>query len=733
MAQVFSHTSCKSSLRRIGMAINYRYTVLRGKSLKNIYTEAHLSMNPLNFGTLGLPKSRKGYGNGVPIVPARWKSNTVRVMPIEGKGGQSTHSREITVPDRENDRVRTYNRVPRKSSQGIYQKMILIDSLKVAYESVNTDSSKNSEKLDKTSIDTVIPLHMELKDHSFRFKPIEKGVDIVKKNDLKRSIVTKKYSKQSKVKKTDSKRSIGTRDKIVQKAMYNVLEEIYEGEKVFLDCSHGLRPGRSPHTAIKQPTFWTGVKWFIEGDISKCSDRINPKILVKLLEYEINDREFIDIIRKGLKSKHIDLVNVTTEIRKIGTPPEGIVSPILSNIYLHELDLWITECLVKPSQKSGKTSIPNPEYKKIHTDISNLSQVFKSSYKYDTKLTEEILSDRKIKIRKLEKERRLLKSTIPGNGHRIYYVRYADNFLIGINGSYDLACKIREKIDAFLKEELSLELNMEKTKIVSTKKERASFLGAEFRMHFSRTNDQKVVELKKRSLLSNRLLKKRVPNAGIIALAPLQKIVEGLEEQGVCKIKNFSKRDIIPKRKTAWINLPIEDIILKYNSVWQGILSYYSFAYNRCQLNLIQYLLEHSLACTLMNKLKLNSRAQVFKKFGRPIKYHWTKENETKTRTIQFKLEKPLARTSKFNKNKLSLPDAPFLWSLRSKYRWSSFCCICQSGDDVEMHHRRPLRASATDNTWRGIIRNMTRKQIPLCKSCHVKVHQGTYDGPKIY
>lgn len=191
-------------------------------------------------------------------------------MPIEGKGGQSTHSREITVPDRENDRVRTYNRVPRKSSQGIYQKMILIDSLKVAYESFNSKSSKKSEKLDETSIDTVIPLHMELKDHSFRFKPIKKGVvspgtkllghyssapvDIVNKNDLKRSIVKKKYSKQSKVKKTDSKRSIDTRDKIVQKAMYNVLEEIYEGEKVFLDCSHGLRPGRSPHTAIKQPT-----------------------------------------------------------------------------------------------------------------------------------------------------------------------------------------------------------------------------------------------------------------------------------------------------------------------------------------------------------------------------------------------------------------------------------------------------------------------------------------------
>ena len=720
--QVSSHESCKSSLRRGGKAINCRYTVLRGSSLEKKYTEAHLSMNPLNFGTLGLPKSRKRYGNGVLVVPARWGSNTARVMPGEGKGGQSTHSRETTPPESLHDRVSTYNRVPRKRSQGIYQQMIQTDSLKAAYEAVSCKSSANTkattdETLDATSEATLTALHRKLKDHSFKFKPVRR-VHIPKKDG--------------------SKRPLGIpspRDKIVQKAMCNVLEEIYEKEELFLDCSHGFRPGRSTHTALKQATLWTGVKWFIEGDISNYFDTIDHEILVKLLEYEIDDREFTDIIRKGLKCKYIDLVNATSEIGKIGTPQGGTVSPVLSNIYLHELDLWITESFVKPSRKSGKISIPNPEYKKLHDRISNLSQVFKSSYRYNTKLTEEELADRKLEIRKLEKERALIKSTIPGDGYRIYYVRYADDFLIGVNGSYDLACKIRGKIGAFLKKELSLKLNMEKTVITSTKKGRALFLGAELRMHFSRTNDQKVVRMKKRSL-SNRLLKKRVPNSNIIALAPLQKLVEELEEQGICKIRNFSKREIIPKRKTAWLNLPIEDIISKYNSVWQGTLSYYSFAYNRSQLNLIQYLLEHSLACTLMNKMKLNSRAQVFKKFGRPIKYRFKTENkkgEPKTHTIQFKVENTLARINKFNKTKQRLPNAPFLWSLRSKYRWSSFCSICQSGDDVEMHHRRPLKASATDNTLRGITRNMTRKQIPLCRACHVKVHQGKYDGPGIY
>jgi retron-type reverse transcriptase len=119
--------------------------------------------------------------------------------------------------------------------------MIQINSLKAAYEAVSRKSSANTkattdETLDATSEATLIALHTKLKDHSFKFKPVRR-VYIPKKDGAKRPLGIP-----------------NPRDKIIQKAMCNVLEDIYEGKKLFLDCSHGFRLGRSTHTALKQVT-----------------------------------------------------------------------------------------------------------------------------------------------------------------------------------------------------------------------------------------------------------------------------------------------------------------------------------------------------------------------------------------------------------------------------------------------------------------------------------------------
>ena len=188
------------------------------------------------------------------------------------------------------------------------------------------------------------------------------------------------------------------------------------------------------------------------------------------------------------------------------------------------------------------------------------------------------------------------------------------------------------------------------------------------------------------------------------------------------------KHDVIPKRKTAWVNLDLIEIIKKYNNVWQGLLNYYSFAYNRCQLNYVQYLLHHSLACTFMNKLKLNSRRQVFKKYGKTIQV----EGED-GKLFAFKLEKSLPRIEKFSNNILPSGFETFKYSLRTQSVFDKSCKICGTKHNIEMHHRRPLKAHKTDNTLKGIKINQSRKQIPLCTSCHQRVHNGLYDGPGIY
>jgi hypothetical protein len=291
---------------------------------------------------------------------------------------------------------------------------------------------------------------------------------------------------------------------------------------------------------------------------------------------------------------------------------------------------------IETAKKSGPTSKDNPEYKKLHTQISalraNLRQVEEfarrasPTYRYGTKSTQtrrkEQIKERLKKILKLEKQRKLLKSKISAPGYRIYYVRYADDFLIGVNGRKCIAEKMKASIKKFLKDQLQLELNSEKTKITSAIKSRAVFLATNIRAMTSRTHNQP--ERKNSMSQDQRKIRARRTSGNIALLVPIQRIIEKLSEQGMCrrKIEDVRKHKCvaIPKRKTAWINLSLTQIIQKYNYFWRGILNYYSFAYNRSQLNVIQYLIQHSAACTVMNKMKMTSRAQVFKKYGSDIK-----------------------------------------------------------------------------------------------------------------
>lgn len=138
-----------------------------------------------------------------------------------------------------------------------------------------------------------------------------------------------------------------------------------------------------------------------------------------------------------------------------------------------------------------------------------------------------------------------------------------------------------------------------------------------------------------------------------------------------------------------------------------------------------------------MNKLKLSSRAKVFKKFGRNLTV--IKQNEQKsTKPIQLNYRSTLTRLEKFNIGKqenknIGLPYYVFDYAIRSKKMANAQCVICGALSNIEMHHRRPLKSSVTDNTLKGVIKNLTRKQIPLCRKCHLKVHLGSYDGPGIY
>lgn len=129
-----------------------------------------------------------------------------------------------------------------------------------------------------------------------------------------------------------------------------------------------------------------------------------------------------------------------------------------------------------------------------------------------------------------------------------------------------------------------------------------------------------------------------------------------------------------------------------------------------------------------MNKLKIRSRAKIFKKYGADLKVL-----RPDGKYISLKLYKNLPRISKFSSSEQKDAFEMFNYAIRTRGILDASCAICGATENVEMHHRRPLGRKITDNTLKGIKINLSRKQIPLCRTCHMKVHSGTYDGPGIY
>ncbi len=155
----------------------------------------------------------------------------------------------------------------------------------------------------------------------------------------------------------------GGNDKLVQEACRIVLESIYESK--FSDLSHGFRPDRSCHTALKEIYTWTGTKWWIEFDIKGCFDNINHRVLREILEERIDSKAFVNLIEKFLKAGYLE--NWKFNNTYSGTPQGGIISPILANIYLDKLDKYIETMCMSMNNMEANQSRRSKEY----NDLTN--------------------------------------------------------------------------------------------------------------------------------------------------------------------------------------------------------------------------------------------------------------------------------------------------------------------------------------------------------------------------
>jgi Type II intron maturase len=227
--------------------------------------------------------------------------------------------------------------------------------------------------------------------------------------------------------------------------------------------------------------------------------------------------------------------------------------------------------------------------------------------------------------------------------------------------------------------------------------------------------------------------KRRSTGWQTVMKAPLPKLLKRLNERGFCT------KEGKPISKSGWAFLDTDQVILLYSSVNRGIQNYYRFVDNWAQVQRIQYILQYSLAMTLGRKYKI-STPKVFKRFGKTLSCIIRDKEGKEKKTVSFYLNHDWAKNrDAFQSRKYGNIDlVRSEIHMRSRSKIAKPCCICGETLDkaqIEMHHVRHIRKLSDKRQATGfnrILRMLNRKQIPVCKTCHEKIHRGKYDSLKL-
>jgi len=516
-------------------------------------------------------------------------------------------------------------------------------------------------------------------------------------------------------KKTGKERPLGIPsmdDKLVQEVLRMILESIYD--KNFSDKSHGFRPNRSCHTALEQfQALATGSKWWVEGDIEGFFDNIDHQILITILRRKIKDERFIQLIQKFLKAGYMEEWTFHKTIS--GTPQGGIISPILANIYLNELDELVEE--FKKKFDKGKKRARNHEYR-----IAS-QRLYRARKKYEENkniLSETEKEEAIKKIKELKEEIYKFPSTEPFDEtfRRIQYVRYADDFLIGVIGSKKDAEKVKEELTEFLKENLKLNLSPEKT-LITHASEKSKFLGYEI---YIGKNDN-------RSKDSNGISKRRFNNAVNLSMSKYVWINKLFELKAI-KIARDGKH-FKAMHRASLLNSDDLEILLTYNAEIRGLYNYYKLANDVHKLNDFRFWMRWSFLKTSSNKYKTTAKDMVKKynvngKLG--VSYINSKGKERNVLFFDEPMRKGTKDISQSVDVKLNTQKYKGRTSLIDRLL-AKKCEWCNVKDTpLEIHHIRKLKDVSGKKKWeqRMIARN--RKTLALCKECHKKLHKGLLD-----
>lgn len=531
-----------------------------------------------------------------------------------------------------------------------------------------------AETVDGMSLEKIAAIIEQLRHERYRWTPVRR-VYIPKANGKMRPLGVPTWS-----------------DKLLQEVIRSILEAYYEPQ--FSPLSHGFRPERGCHTALIQiQKIWVATKWFIEGDIKGFFDNIDHTVMLATLREKIHDGRFIRLIGELLRAGYLE--NWSFRPTRSGAPQGGIISPILSNIYLDRFDRWVQAELI-PAHTRGTRRKRMKEYRRIE------HLMYKARERDDGEA-----------ITALHKQQR---QTPTYDYHdpayaRLRYVRYADDFLLGFIGAKEEALVVKSEIRDWLRNNLKLDLSEDKTLVTHAHTEAARFLGYEVSVFRSDTRPS--------------------VNGNIKLAIPEDKV------RGAC---SRYMRDGRPIHRAELVNDSTYDIIARYGIEYRGFMNYYTFAHNIQRMTTVHWVMRRSLLMTLANKHR-SSVAKMVRKFSAET---LTLDGPRKCikLVIPRKDKEPLVatfggipfrrKTDAVLIDEVVLPILDRQAELVFRLRMGR-CEICDSRDGVQVHHVRKLadlpKNGQVFDRFQRTMAVRRRKTLVLCRKCHAAADAGGIDG----
>jgi group II intron reverse transcriptase/maturase len=480
-------------------------------------------------------------------------------------------------------------------------------------------------------------------------------------------------------------------DKLVGEVVRLLLEAYYEPQ--FSVRSHGFRPGRGCHTALREiADTWTGTTWFIEGDIADCFGSLDHEVMIHILSEKIQDGRFLRLIRNMLSAGYLEDWRWNATLS--GAPQGGVVSPILSNIYLHKLDQFVETVLI-PQYTKGRSRKLNPAYHRMARKLAYARS-----------------RGHLVNARRLRKELRRLPVGDPYDPdfRRLRYSRYADDHLLGFTGPKAEAEQIKAQLAGFLRDVLKLELSAEKTLITHARSRAARYLGYEI-----------VVQHGDSKITAGR----RAANGKIALRVPLD----------VIKAKRAPYlRHGKPWHRPTLQNLDDYDIVKIYGAEYRGIVQYDLLAYDVWRFNRLCWYAQTSMLKTLaakhqstVTKMAAKHSAKIETPHGLRRCYEARVPRDGKQPLVARFGGIPLVRNQKavivdrYPSNRVTYPRKELVRRLLTRR-----CELCGDPSPVTVHQVRKLATLAKHTgqpAWAALMVSKRRKTLVVCHPCHDAIH----------